>query len=191
MKFAVTSDYLCPFARNAAEAVLAGLDRGRDWDVTFHAFSLSQVHVEEGEPPVWESPEAASGLLALQWGVAVRDSFPERFPAVHRALFSARHDQGLDIKSEEVVRGAVAATGIDVDAVAEVVASGKPLGVVAGEHTEAVERWGVFGVPTFIHDDTATFIRFMRRGDVDGLDRALDMLAWSNLNEFKRTRIPR
>jgi hypothetical protein len=49
----------------------------------------------------------------------------------------------------------------------------------------------VFGVPTFLVDDHATFVRFMSRGDVDDLSRTLDLLAWTNLNEFKRTVIPR
>ena len=52
--FAVSFDYRCPFARNAQESVVSGLRQGKDWDVTFVPFSLDQVHVAEGEPPVWE-----------------------------------------------------------------------------------------------------------------------------------------
>jgi predicted DsbA family dithiol-disulfide isomerase len=191
MRFAVTFDYLCPFARNAHEAVLAGLEAGRDWDVRFEPFSLAQAHVEHGDPAVWEEPEGKSGLLALQWGVAVRDEFPEVFGAVHRALFSARHDLGLDIKDETVVRRAVAQAGGDVDAIAEVVASGAPLKTISEEHTVAADDLGVFGVPTFIVGDVATFIRFMDRGNLVDLDQALALLSWTSLNEFKRTRIPR
>jgi hypothetical protein len=82
MQFAITFDYLCPFARNANEAVLNGLAAGRAWDARFHAFSLAQVHVEDGDPAVWEEPDGKSGLLALQWGVAARDHLPEVFPGV-------------------------------------------------------------------------------------------------------------
>ncbi len=46
--FAVTWDYRCPFARNAAEHVLDGLGAGADWDVRWVPFSLGQVHVAEG-----------------------------------------------------------------------------------------------------------------------------------------------
>jgi hypothetical protein len=35
------------------------------------------------------------------------------------------------------------------------------------------------------------FIRFMERGRVDDLERALDLLDWNRLNEFKRTTIAR
>jgi hypothetical protein len=31
----------------------------------------------------------------------------------------------------------------------------------------------------------------MKRGDVDDLERMLDVLQWDGLNEFKRPRIPR
>lgn len=49
----------------------------------------------------------------------------------------------------------------------------------------------MFGVPTFIQDGVATFMRFMSRGDVGDLDRALEMLDWQDMNEFKRTVAPR
>ena len=190
MQFEITFDYLCPFARNANEAVINGLNDGRKWDVTFRPYSLSQVHVEEGEPDVFADP-SASGVLALQWGIAIRDHDPDNFSAAHLALFSARHDDGLDISDEAVIRAAVAGAGVDAETIADVVAGGVPAKTLAMEHTEAVDRWEVFGVPTFIHDDVATFIRFMSRGDVDDLERALTLLEWQDLNEFKRTRLPR
>src|SRR5665811_999976 len=190
MRFEITFDYLCPFARNANEAVVEGLRQGRDWDVAFRPFSLAEVHVEEGEPSVF-GDTTKSGILALQWGVAIRDNDPENFPAAHVALFGARHDDGLDISDESVIRSALADTGVDIEAIAEVVASGVPAKTLASEHTEAVDRWQVFGVPTFIQDGVATFMRFMSRGDVDDLDRALEMLDWQDMNEFKRTVAPR
>jgi predicted DsbA family dithiol-disulfide isomerase len=190
MRFDITFDYLCPFARNANEAVVNGLRQGRDWDVAFRPFSLAQVHVEEGEPSVFDD-QSKSGVRALHWGIAVRDSDPVSFPAAHVNLFAARHDDGQDISDESVIRAALADAGVDVDAMAEVVASGAPAKTLAAEHTESVDRWQVFGVPTFIRDDVATFIRFMNRGDVDDLDRALDLLDWQAMNEFKRTVVPR
>ena len=49
--FSINWDYRCPFARNGNEHVMAALEGGADYDVTFVAFSLNQVHVDEGEPP--------------------------------------------------------------------------------------------------------------------------------------------
>ena len=191
--FAVSFDYRCPFARNAQEAVVSGLRQGRDWDVRFLAFSLDQVHVEEGEPPVWERPptERGSGVLALEWGIAVRDAFPDHFWAAHVALFAARHDRGEKLADEAVLRQAIASVELDPDAVAAEVASGRPLQTLADEHTEARKRWAMFGVPTFAVDDRAVFVRLMERDVPEDVDRVLELFAFARLNEFKYTRIPR
>ncbi|MFO7548976.1 MAG: DsbA family protein [Acidimicrobiia bacterium] len=191
MQFQITFDYLCPFARNAAEAVVRGLEAGRDWEVTHRAFSLAQVHLPDGEPDVWEAPDGRSGLLALQWGIAVRDHLPERFPAAHLALFAARHDHGRDLRDESVVREAVASAGVDSETVARIVAGGTPLEALATEHLEGLADHQVFGVPTVIAGDQAVFVRLMERGRPEDLDRVLDLIAWTGLNEFKRTTIPR
>jgi hypothetical protein len=192
-EIAVTWDYRCPFARNAHEAVVTALREGSDLDVRFLPFSLDQAHVEEGETPVWDRPpdERGTGVLSLQWGIAVRDSFAERFFDFHIAAFAARFDEGRKIGKEDVVRDIAASAGLDVDAVAEEVATGRPLKTLAAEHTEAVDKWAVFGVPTFIEGDEAVFIRFMERNRADDLERALGLIEWARLNEFKRTRIPR
>ena len=190
---AVTFDYRCPFARNGHEAVVNALRDGADLDVRFLPFSLDQAHVEEGEPAVWERgpDEWGTGVLALLYGIAVRDTFPDRFLDFHIEVFAARHDHGEKLGHEDVLRAVAAKVGLDPDAVAAEANSGRPLKTLAAEHLEAVERWAVFGVPTFIEGDEAVFVRFMERGRVDDLHRALDLLPWDRLNEFKRTRIAR
>lgn len=195
--FAVNWDYRCPFARNAHEHVVAGLRAGAPWDVTFVAFSLGQVHVEDGGRDVWDDPDKASGLLAVQAGIAVRDQQPEHFLDVHEALFAARHDEGLDIRDERVVRETVARAGADPDAVFADIAGGRPLKVFRQEHeTWATER-RAFGVPTFALDETSVFVRLVHRpaGDAElavrTIDRVVDLLAWTELNEFKHTSISR
>ena len=192
-EFAVSFDYRCPFARNAHESVVAGLRAGRDWDVTFTPFSLDQVHVEEGEPPVWERDPAVwgTGVNALLWGIAVRDAFADKFLDWHLAAFSARHDEGQKIAKLEVLRDIAASVGLDVDAVAKEVESGRPLETLAQSHTESVKRHSMFGVPTFVQGDQAVFIRFMTRKEPTDIDRALDLLEWPDLNEFKHTSVAR
>jgi len=173
--------------------VVTALKDGSDLDVAFLAFSLDQAHVAEGETPVWERPDAerGSGVLSLTWGVAIRDAFPERFFDFHVAMFAARFDDGRKIGDEDVVRDVAATVGLDVAAVAAEVAGGQPLKTLAAEHTDTVERYGVFGVPTIIAGDDAVFVRFMERDRVDDLERALELLSWSRLNEWKHTRVPR
>jgi predicted DsbA family dithiol-disulfide isomerase len=193
-QFAVTWDYRCPFARNAHEALVKGLREGRDWDVRFWPFSLDQVHVEEGETPVWERSldgEGVSGLRALLWGIAVRDAFPDQFLDFHEAAFRARHDDGKKIAEEAVLAEVAASVGLDPEAVAAEVASGRPLKALEAEHTEAVDRYAVFGVPTIIDGDEAVFVRMMERGNVDDFAQALELVPSTRLNEFKRTKISR
>ncbi|MBM3674131.1 MAG: protein-disulfide isomerase [Actinobacteria bacterium] len=192
-EIAVTFDYRCPFARNGHEAVVNAMRDGADLDVRFLPFSLDQVHVEEGEAPVWERDPSTwgTGVLALCYGIAVRDAFSERFVDAHLALFAARHDHGRKLGHEDVLEEAVASVGLDPAAVKAEAWSGRPLKALAEEHTEAVDRWAVFGVPTFIEGDEAVFVRFMERGRVDDLLRTLDLVGWTRLNEYKRTRIPR
>jgi hypothetical protein len=190
MKFGVTFDYLCPFARNAHESVLLGLAEGRAWKVNFLAFSLAQANAPEDDPAVWFNPTGQTGLAALQWGVAIRDHWPELFDSAHRALFAARHDRGLDINDPQVIAEAVSDAGCDPDAVAQVVSTGEPLCKIAGEHMMAAGRMA-FGVPTFITDEQAVFARFMDRDCPEDIDQTLQMLSWNSLNEYKHTTIPR
>ena len=197
-RFGVTHDYLCPFARNAAEVVVRALDAGEPAEVGFRASSLSQVHLAEGEPPVWQPGTAPrSGVLALQWGLAVREELPERFPAVHLALFAARHDHGRDLNDPEVLAAAVASAGVDPGEVEKLVAGGRPLAALAEDHTWAVDTARVFGVPTFVTDRRAVFVRLMDRPATpqaarSTLERVLAMVEdWPDLNEFKATSVPR
>ena len=130
-------------------------------------------------------------MLALEWSLAVRDTEPDRFLDFHRALFEARHGAGAKIDDQAVLAATAESTGVDPGAVASVVTGGGPARTLSVEHRDAVARWGVFGVPTFIVGDDAVFVRLMERHRRADVSRVIDMLTWSNLNEFKRTRIPR
>ena len=197
--FAVTWDYRCPFARNAHEHLIAALQAGADWDVTFVPFSLNQVHVEEGGLDVWDDPTKADALLAMQVGIVARDTLPaEQFLKVHAALFTARHEEGRDIREEAVLRGIVEEQGVDPAPIFNAIEEGWPLETFRKEHERSVADHRVFGVPTFIANDQAVFIRFMNRPNGDGelakdtIERAVTLIGdWPELNEFKHTSIAR
>jgi DSBA-like thioredoxin domain len=200
--FAVTWDYRCPFARNAHEHILTGLAAGADWDVRFLPFSLGQVHVEEGGQSVWDNPSQDTGIVALQAGVIVRDEYPEQFPAVHRALFAARHDEALKLEDPDVVRGVLRDHDVPDENVFALIDSGAALKRVQAEHEQFVDSHNVWGVPTFIAGEHAVFVRFMNRAQagtdpdpavsIKTIERTVDLLTgWPDLNEFKHTSIPR
>jgi protein-disulfide isomerase-like protein with CxxC motif len=198
VSFAVTWDYRCPFARNAHEHIIEALEAGADWDVTFVPFSLNQMHVDEGQPDVWDDPEKAATLRAAEVAIVVRDRHPEAFLRFHASTFAARHDDGRDIREPEVLRAILTENGLDADAVLAEVDDGWPLDTYRKEHEAAAGEHAVFGVPTFIAGDQAVFVRVMSRPRGDGelarttIERVVDLLTdWTDLNEFKRTRIPR
>ena len=200
LSFAVTWDYRCPFARNAHEHLLTALEAGADWDVHFVPFSLGQVHVGEGDTDVWDEPEKDTGIVALQAGVVVRDRYPEKFFAVHRDLFAARHDHGLKLSEPQVVRDVLVRHDIDADEVFAAIEEGTPLKQIRTEHEAAAEQHSVWGVPTFISGDEAVFVRLMDRSPIGTdahasrrtIERVVELLDdWPNLNEFKHTGLKR
>jgi len=192
--FAVTWDYRCPFARNAHEHLAVALADGADWDVTFLPFSLSQVHVPEGGTPVWDDPAKTPDLLALAAGVVVRDQYPDRFLDAHVALFAARHDEGLDLRVPDVVAGVLDGVGLPGDKVVAEIQTSGAVQEIRRVHEQAVNELDVFGVPTFVVDDRAVFVRLMNRPQGDTvlarrtIQGVLDLFdAMPDLNEFKHT----
>lgn len=196
--FSVTYDYRCPFARNAHEHLVEGLRGGAGWEVEFVPFSLSQVHVEEGDPPVWDIPEKARDLMAMEASIVVMERQPECFGSAHLALFAARHDQGRDLRDEAVVRAVLQEAGADADGVFEAIADGWPRQAFRKAHEAAVADHKVFGVPTFVVGDAAVFVRVMSRpqGDPDTARATIEhvvslVTGHPELNEFKHTSISR
>ena len=196
--FAINFDYRCPFARNANEHVLAGLEDGAPWDVRFLAFSLSAMHTPEDAPPVFGDLARRPELLALAAGVVVRERFPEKFRTAHRLLFAARHDNGEDLREESVVRTALERAGVDADAVLAQCALTWPYEMIQAEHESAVAEHDTFGVPTFTSGDAAVFVRLMDRPGENTararrvVEQVLHLIAEEpTLNEFKHTRLTR
>ena len=196
--FAVTFDYRCPFARTIHEHLVLALQSGADFEVSFLPFSLDQAHVEPGGQDAWEDPALVPSMTPTLFALAVRDTQPGHFLAVHLALFTARHDHQLDLKDAKAVAEVVDAAGADGQAAEAEVATGRPLATLAEEHKRLVKQHKVFGVPTFIVADSAVFIRLTERPGADAaiatatIDRIVDTITgWPSLNELKHTKIPR
>lgn len=196
--FAVTWDYRCPFARNAHEHLLDALAAGAPWDVTFVPFSLNQAHVVEGGDPVWDQPDAASHLQAMEAALVVRDNYPDRFLAVHRALFRARHEEARDLRRADEVAAVLDAAGAPGAEIMAEVAGGGPRKTFRAEHERAVTDHGIWGVPTFVAGGRAVFVRLMTRPQGDGdlarttIETVVRLIVdQPAINEFKETTINR
>lgn len=196
--FAVNYDYRCPFARNAHEHVALALRGGAPWEVDFLPFSLTQTHVEEGGTPVWDDESRTSDLIAAEASLVVRETDPDHFMDLHLALFAARHDRGLDLRDENVIREVLEANSIDPDEVFEAIVRGWPREAFRKAHESAVTEHHVFGVPTFFVGGNAAFARIMTRPSGDPasscstIERVLDLLIeHPELNEVKHTTVER
>jgi hypothetical protein len=194
-RFAITYDYLCPFARNGNEHVVAGLRAGAAWDVTFVPFSLTQAKAAEAGEVRWDPSQLLrrSGGLALAVAEVVRERTPERFLDVHLELFALRHDRGEDLRDPSRIAEALGRAGGEpglVDVAADGVAD------LQRRHEDMVAR-EVWGVPTFVGTRRAVFVRLLDRpGDdpaasvarVDDILRLLE--SEPMLHEFKQVDLP-
>ncbi len=199
-KFGIAFDYLCPWARNLHEHVVAGLQDGADWTVEFVAYSLKQGHVPEGQPPIWQRDDvlAQSGILALQAGITVRDHFPAAFLDAHRELYGIRHDRGEDLTDPHAVAAALTRAGLDGRAIVERASQPQVTAQLADEHARAVDHFRVWGVPTLIGAQRSVFIRVLDRPEGDAQrarERVNELLALLDdvpqLHEFKQTELSR
>ncbi|MGH9303881.1 MAG: DsbA family protein [Acidimicrobiales bacterium] len=194
----MTFDYRCPFARNAHEHVLSALEGGAPFSVSFVPFSLSQMHVEDGQPSVFDDPSKRQDLLAMEAALVVRDRLFDDFFKVHRALFALRHDDAGDLRDEAAISSVLEAQGVDPGFVFKEIEAGWPLEQFRREHEEAESEHSVFGVPTFIVGSQAVFVRLMNRPADDTalarrmIEQVLATIAgFPELNELKHTSIPR
>jgi hypothetical protein len=196
LQFGITYDYLCPFARNANEHVVAALRSGAPWQVDFVPFSLSQAKAGESGEVSWDSDVALrrSGVLALAVAELVRTHAPERFLAAHLALFALRHDHAEDLRDAARIAAALDAVGIRSDLVDLAV---QGLGAVRTAHETLVTR-EVWGVPTLLGARRAVFVRILDRPGQDGaastvrMERLVHMVDEEPmLHEFKQVDLPR
>ena len=131
---------------------------GERLQVTWKSFSLDQVNQRNGsDRKLWEQPEERHGrsLLALRAGEAARRQGRELFERFHLALLYARHGGDGRIALNELgqIIPVAAGSGLDVARLHDDVEDPGTLAAVARDHTEAVERYGVFGTPTFVFEN--------------------------------------
>ncbi len=86
-------------------------------------------------------------------------------------------------------------SSLDLTAIFDDVASRRPHRVI-GEAFREFERYEAFGVPTFVVDGDATFVRYMNppSGDAEASRALIESLVslmsdQSALNEFKHTKV--
>ncbi|HEY5121852.1 MAG TPA: DsbA family protein, partial [Acidimicrobiales bacterium] len=158
--FDLSYDYRCPFAKNIHLHVLAALRAGADFDVTFVPWTMTQGYVTPGGPDSWDDPAHDADHLSLYVSISVRDHQPELFLAAHEALFRARHERAIRLVTFEEIEGILQPLGVDMEEVRADVATRRPHEVLAQSFAQ-FDKYEAFGVPTFVVDGDATFVRYM------------------------------
>ncbi len=133
---------------------------GEGLDITWKHFSLEQVNSKEGPDwKVWEQPDPA-GTRSLPAQIALEAAGRQGKDALdgyYLALLTARHGgQGriplnqvgplLDLARDE---------GLDVERLRGDMEEPSMAAAIGRDHTEAVEKHGVFGTPTFVFEGGA------------------------------------
>lgn len=120
--------------------------------VNWKNFSLEQINSTRGPDwKVWEQPDdfPSRGLPSARAAEAARRQGPGKFEAYHVRLLSARHEERKDISKMEILEEIAQAAGLDLDQFRKDFADPEIKAIVGRDHTEAVEKYGVFGTPTF------------------------------------------
>ena len=141
------------------------------------------------------TPPSDSQLLSLAVSTSVQNLMPEKFLDVHEALFRARHDRAIRLVTESEIATALEGLDLDLAAIFDDVASRRPHKVI-GEWFREFERYDAFGVPTFVVDGDATFVRYMNpptddpQASIALIESLVTLMSdQSALNEFKHTKV--
>lgn len=192
IKFDVFFDYQCPFVYRVANLIDAVRQSGRDVEVRWRYFSLTQVNSKDDGWTVWAAPatEKVKGRLAFQAAEAARRQ--GRFGSLHMPLLLARHRDGRDLDEPLVVDEVAEAAGLDMSRFRSDVAAPDILDGLARDHTEAVGVHGVFGTPTFVFEDgAAAYVRLSKpvagETSMEMFDRMVEVAAGEpGILEIKR-----
>ena len=132
---------------------------GENLQVTWKPFLLAQINSKEGpEWKAWEQLEdsATLGLIAMRAGEAAQRQGRQSFEAFQLTLLTARHQDRRDLSDPDVIMEAAQASGLYMARFREDLADKTILQEMGDSHTQAVEEYGVFGVPTFVFPNGAT-----------------------------------
>ncbi len=167
----------------------------RDFSVGWRYFSLTQVNSRRPRWKVWKTREKVAGNEAFRAAQAARCQGDEAFLRFHYALLAARHVDESDIDAPAVLREVAGQAGLDVERFkADLKAT--TLEALGRDHTEAVERYGAFGTPTFVIPAAAAAAYVRIRPAPEGeaalatFDEVIDAIGRPYLLEIKRATPP-
>lgn len=185
-------DPLCPLAWRTA-LWLCEAKRVRPIEITWRFFSLETINRKEGATPDFQKDASWPSLRTL--ALARRKGGNDAVERLYLTLGAARHGHQEDIRQLEVIQAALKKAELDPTWAEQALADESTITEVQADHSESVQRYRAFGVPTIAFEGSdagfyGPIIREVPRGEEAG--EWWDHLEWSlrqpNLFELKRDR---
>jgi predicted DsbA family dithiol-disulfide isomerase len=135
--------------------LLRAREQGRDFDVAWRYFSLTQVNNKEEGWSVWEAPASGNPRGQLAFSAAEAARRQGAFDRLHMPLLEARHVHQRKLEDRDVVLDIAKRAGLDMDRFEKDLDAPNILERLARDHTSAVREHAVFGTPTFVFPEGA------------------------------------
>ena len=152
--------------------------RGDGFTINWKPFSLAQVNQKVGEGyKVWDEPadKQPPGLWGLRASVAASRQGQEQLDRFLFLLLKARHVDRKELGDKEVLRAVAQEAELDVEQFLIDLDDPASLQEVVDSHTEAVEKFGVFGTPTFrFSNGGSAFLKMLRPDTKEQAAKAFD-----------------
>jgi predicted DsbA family dithiol-disulfide isomerase len=168
-------DVRCPYAYQAALWLQEVADIfGADLDLRWRFFSLEQINRKDPAWNIWEQTPGADTAKSL-WSFLVATAVKNQagnaaLGKFYQSLARMYHEESQDINSQAVLEAAATEAGIKTEALADVFSGKDKSGyeLLASEHTQAVEKYGAFGVPTIVFEERyAAYLKLMPKPTSD------------------------
>ena len=173
-------------------------DKGERPNIRWRPFVLAQANSKAGSDwKAWERPaeEKVRGMLAHIAGIAAMRQGEAPYDAFHDGLLQARHVERKNLDNPDVLFDIAKNSGLDVGRLQEDMKDPSILTTIGESHTEATQKYGAFGVPTFAFDNGGSvFLKMFypskeEAGEMyDGLVKMMSQ--WVNIGEIKRPQPP-
>jgi hypothetical protein len=173
-------------------------DKGERPNIRWRPFVLAQANSKAGADwKAWERPaeEKVRGMLAHIAGIAAMRQGEAQYDGFHDGLLQARHVERKNLDDPDVLFEIAKDSGLDVGRLQEDMKDPSILTTIGESHTEATQKYGAFGVPTFAFENGGSvFLKMFypskeEAGEMyDGLVKMMSQ--WVNIGEIKRPQPP-
>lgn len=156
-------------------------------EINWKAFSLEQANQSEGSDwKVWDQPDdyPSKGLWAQRAAEAAKRQGNELFQAFHLNLLKARHEDRKDLNDRDMLSDVAKRSGLDTNLFQSHLSDRSVLESLAHDHSVAVDKYGVFGTPTFVFENgSSAFLKLLKPPE----DEAVN--TFENLLELMQQRL--